>query len=403
MIEKAKLPDFQKFCKRQFHLEKQLGNIEDNRESPQIETSTIAEAVVFMGALGLGSLLQCDQTLRTEVGLIWFGQETPAVSDTTMARSLEGMDISSIRPILSAAYRHARDAGESKWEGVLGTYRVGVVDGSSFGQFQASCFEIVGQIAMMVDLEEIVKRGKELPASSTLLRRVNKELGSGVVDVVLGDGLYFNAPFFNLNLEELHWDVLVKTDDARRDVIVDAMGLFQCPSFGAADGLVRTDGLDVERMCEYQICLADGFEMEGVAEPVSVAWVHEIPLKKGDPIDFWVIFTQRYRLHLTSEEAREFGHLRWDIENHGFKSLNQTVRTKHLYSHNSTAMLAITMLLCVVFTWLQLFMNVVWTVVQTCYPGMKMTQKFVYAEIRRALLFSVHSRAESDAYTTREC
>lgn len=402
MIEQSKIPDFQKFCESQFSMKKQLGKIEDNRESPQIETATIAEAVVFMGALGLGSLLQCDQTLRTEVGLMWFGQQTPAVSDTTIARSLEGMDISSLRPILYSAYRNGRDAGESEWEGVLGNYRVGIVDGSSFGQFQASCFEIVGQIAMMVDVEKIEKRGKELPASYTLLRRVNTELGDGVVDVVLGDGLYFNAPFFNLNLEELHWDVLVKTDDARRAVIVDAMGLFQA-SPGTVDGIVRAQGIDVERMCEYQICMTDGFAMEGVAEPVSVAWVHEIPIKKGDPIDFWVIFTQRYGLQLTIEEAREFGHLRWDIENHGFKSLNQTVCTKHLYSHNSTAMLAITMLLCIVFVLLQLFMNIVWPVVQSRYAGMKMTQKFVYAEIRRAILFAAHSRADRGAYTTTEC
>jgi len=227
---------------------------------------------------------------------------------------------------------------------------------------------------------------------------VKAELGDGMVDVVLGDGLYFNAPFFNLNIRELHCDVLVKTDDARRDVIVDAMGVFQAPP-GTVDGIVRAEGTDVERMCEYRLCMADGFEMEGVTEPVSVVWVHEIPIKKGEPTDFWVIFTQCYGLQLTIEEAREFGHLRWDVENHGFKSLNQTVRTKHLYSHNSTAMLAITMLLCVVFTLLQLFMNVVWTVVQSCYAGMKMTQKFVYAEIRRAIVLAAHSRAERWAYT----
>lgn len=273
MLDTSKIPDFHKFCESQFHLDTHLETIKDSRESPQIAPSTVAEAVIFMGAFGLGSLLQCDQTLRTESGLLWFGQETPAVSDTTMSRSLEGMDISTIRPILSAGYRCARDAGESQWEGVLGTYRVGIVDGSSFGQFQASCFEIVGQIAMMVDVEEIVKRGKELPASYTLLRRVNRELGRGAVDVVLGDGLYFNAPFFHLNLEELHWDVLVKTDDARRDVIVDAMGLFQSPSFGAADGIVRAEGIDLDRMCEYQICRADGFAMEGASAPVTMASV----------------------------------------------------------------------------------------------------------------------------------
>lgn len=48
-------------------------------------------------------------------------------------------------------------------------------------------------------------------------------------------------------------------------------------------------------------------------------------------------------------------------------------------------------------------MNVVWIMVQPCYPGMKMTQTFVYAEIRRALVVAAHSRAESGAYTTREC
>ncbi len=51
MIEQSKIPDFQKFCESQFHLEQQLEKIQDNRKSPQIETSTIAEAVVFMGAL----------------------------------------------------------------------------------------------------------------------------------------------------------------------------------------------------------------------------------------------------------------------------------------------------------------------------------------------------------------
>ena len=140
MIEQAKLPDFQQFCERQFALKQRLGQIEDSRQSPQIATATIAEAVVLMGALGLGSLLQCEQTLRTDVGLGWFGHPSPAVSDTTMARSLEGMELFTIRSLLYEAYRTGREAGASHWQSVLDRYRVGIIDGSHFGQVQAGAY-----------------------------------------------------------------------------------------------------------------------------------------------------------------------------------------------------------------------------------------------------------------------
>ena len=136
----------------------------------------------------------------------------------------------------------------------------------------ASCLEIVGQSALLIDMEPIPKRGKELPASYGLLRRIKAALGTGCLDLVLGDGLYFNAPFFTLCLEELHSDVLVKTDDARREVIVDAMGLFRTPP-GLFDGIVRAEGTDVERLCTYQMAMAPGFAMEGVKEPVWVVWI----------------------------------------------------------------------------------------------------------------------------------
>ena len=234
-MDRAQVPNFQRFCEQEFSLRQRLESMQDGRQAPQISAGTVAEAVCFMGALGLGSLLQCDQQLRTAVGQQWFGQSSPVVSDTTMARSLEDMSLAPIRSVLVSAYHVGREAGESKWSGALGKHRVGIVDGTCFGSYMASCLEIVGQSAMLVDMEPIPKRGKELPASYTLLARVKSALGAGCLDLVLGDGLYFNAPFFRFCLEELHSDVLVKTDDARRDVIVDAMGLFQVPvgTFGS--------------------------------------------------------------------------------------------------------------------------------------------------------------------------
>jgi hypothetical protein len=383
-MDAVQVPNFQRFCEQTVRLRRQLASLEDGRQAPQISAGTVAEAVCFMGALGLGSLLQCDQQLRTEVGQQWFGQTSPVVSDTTMSRSLATMQLELIRSVLVSAYHAARTAGLSKWDGALGTYRVGIVDGTCFGGYLASCLELVGQSALLVDMEPIPKRGKELPASSTLLRRVNTELGPGCLDLVLGDGLYFNAPFFTLCLEELPSDVLVKTDDARREVIVDAMGLFLAPP-GTCEGIVRAEGTDVERLCTYQMAMASGFEMADVPEPVGVVWIRETSLKKSRNVEFWLIFTQRYGPGLTIEDAREFGHLRWDVENHGFKEFNQTMHSKHGYSQQPQVMAPIELLLSLIFILLQVFLYHLQERLSRAYPGMKQTRRFLYREIRKAL------------------
>ena len=97
---------------------------------------------------------------------------------------------------------------------------------SSFGRLLASCFEIVGSVSLMVDLEPMEKRGKELPAGYALLRRLKAKLGTVFVGLILGDGLYLNAPFFNLCLGELKSGVLVKTDERGLRIIQDVEGLF---------------------------------------------------------------------------------------------------------------------------------------------------------------------------------
>ena len=180
-----------------------------------------------------------------------------------MARSLEVMDLHSLRQILLASYRQGINSGQSKYQLRSGKRRIGIIDGSGFGRFFASFFEIVGPTSLMVGLQPIPKRGKELPASYALLRRIKHQLNSNFVDLILGDGLYLVAPFFNLCLGELNADVLIKTDDTTRQIITDAMGLF-----GAKEqfpqGIVTAEGTDAVRMCQYQVTMADGFFLKEV-------------------------------------------------------------------------------------------------------------------------------------------
>ena len=91
-----------------------------------------------MGTMGWGSLLSCDRMLRTPIGKQWFRQKTPAASDSTMARSLEQMQLARLRQILLDSYRLGVADGGSKCELRGGKQRIGIIDGSGFGQLAPS-------------------------------------------------------------------------------------------------------------------------------------------------------------------------------------------------------------------------------------------------------------------------
>ena len=99
----------------------------------------------------------------------------------------------------------------------------------------------------MVDLEPMGKRGKELPAGYALLRRLKAKLGTRLVDLILGDDLYLNAPFFNLCLGELKSGVLVKIDERGLRIIQDAEGLFRAQDDPACD-IITVCGVDTMRV-----------------------------------------------------------------------------------------------------------------------------------------------------------
>ena len=107
------------------------------------------------------------------------------------------MQLVQLRQNLLDSYHLGVVDGRSKSQLRGGKRRIGIIDGSEFGRLLASCFEIVGPVSLMVDLEPMEKRGKELPAGYALLRRLKAKLGTGFVDLILGDVLYLNAPFFN--------------------------------------------------------------------------------------------------------------------------------------------------------------------------------------------------------------
>lgn len=109
------------------------------------------------------------------------------VSDSTMERSLEGFALGPVRKILKAVVKFARARGYHKV--ILSSGRkliAGIVDGSTIGKKLCSAFYEIGKDNLLVDVERIKKRAKELEASWNL---VEKHIAD--VDILIVDGLYY--------------------------------------------------------------------------------------------------------------------------------------------------------------------------------------------------------------------
>ena len=137
----------------------------------------------------------------------------------------------------------------------------------------------------------------------------------------------------------------------------------------------------------------DGFTLEGVEANLTVAWVRETNIRTGEQTEFWVITSIS---GLTPEELRELAHWRWDVENNGFKQLNQTVVTegnpcgvtKRIYSHNPVAQAACLLILFAVCNLLGIFLSAYWA--RVCdFLGVEPTRRLGIELIRQFI--TVHA------------
>lgn len=292
-----------------------------------------------MGGLALRkhSFHQIDLFARTEGAKKWLGSKRPMVaSDATFWRVLPQMNRCQLRQFVREAYRRLRKRGH----GTLGLpsgrkLRAASVDGTCWGRQYASAVEVLGKPSVVIDFEPCPGKGHELSASETVLRRAVESFGKGFVDIVLGDGLYITQEMLRLCRKDLGLHLLVKTKElGSLNILQDAEALF-----GAGReferGVDRRQGIDLVRGLRYEIWAARGFHHAGFKDELKVARVMTDPLKgKRERETFWIITTD---LGLSAEDMRELAHLRWSIENHGFRALNEAMNSKHVWTRGKRA------------------------------------------------------------------
>lgn len=324
--------------------------MKDGRKQPQIAPSVIFLSLILMVLFKKRSLLKLDQFMRMVSARNFFGREKRvAVSDSTIARSLGTYSIPPLRKYLKSVYIKAKQNGKCKIDVCGRKLKAACVDGSQFGGFYGCVLQSLGEANLMLDIEPTTGKGKELPTTRAMLERVFVEYGDGFVELFLLDGLYKDKKNINLILSHKS-HALIKTEETRLNIIQDANGLFT--HWEKFPGVNYEKGFDIDRLCEYQVWSCGDFKHNGVDKLMKVAHVKESYIKEDREEDFWVLTTDE---SLSGLQMRECGHIRWRIENNGFKAFDDQTNCDHVYTHDDHTFVALILMLFIGWNLLLLF------------------------------------------------
>ncbi len=215
-------------------------------------------------------------------------------------------------------------------------------------------FSLVGFRAVLpLDVEMLGPGEGELSAAHRLLSRVAKSYGR-FFDVVLGDGLYFNAPFFNACLD-VGKHVITVLKDEDRVLFQDAQGVFS----------LTAPRIWEEPRQTIRAWDAEGFtSAEGIRVPLRVLRTEEVTSRRHrgeggwitDPeTHHWEWVTTLPAAQLPTRLLRQVGHARWEVENDLFHTLATYWSLDHCFKHEPTAILNFILTLFIAFVLLQSF------------------------------------------------
>ncbi len=338
-------------------MDKRMDKIKDKSGKKQIKTRDILKLLMLTDNVGESSIRKKDLLGRKErVRKIIGSRRKQVASDTTIHRVVREMPIDEIRELI---YEIGKERGVKKEMGVkLASGKkvtAGVIDGSCFGRMYASVFMALGEeINWFLDAEYQEKQGKEIPASLKMMKRLGKKLGKGFVRYIIGDGLYACQNFLN-TCREIGSEGIVKTKEAGTlNIIKEAEEIIAIkPQDPETVRYVK--GFDEARVCEYEIWDVYDLWMEGVKESLRVIKVRENEVKKNHIEEFYAITQAK---DLSPEELRELAHLRWQIENNGFKALNEQCGSKRLLTKHLNDRFILLLIQLLSFNILQLYRKI---------------------------------------------
>jgi hypothetical protein len=343
----------------------------DKRKRPQKKTHGIVLGVLVMALTRLGSLNGLEQIVRMRF-LKRLINEEPASADT-VGRVMSLLNNDDLREINRHIY--SRMKRNKALKPMVENMSVLIIDGhettASYHRRCDECLErktetkdgektqyyhrnVCGMLkcrdfSILLDVEEQRRGEDEVAAATRLLARIMKNYPRAF-KIIIADGLYARASFFELALSYKK-EVIAVLKDERRELLQDAMGMFK----GHSPCHVYEDKRKIIKCWDMEDF--DSWDTFGgkvrVVRTVEETTITRQNDKKDEVIIrewFWVSTITKEKIG--TEDFVNLAHGRWAIENNGFNEFVTYWQADHVYKHNVDAINAfwlMTILACNLF------------------------------------------------------
>jgi len=344
-----------------FHFSSEvIAPLADTRSEPRIPTAVVVKSAVVLFWARLGSLNAWAQLARSPFWKRWLG--TAPCSADSMGRIHARLEADGLRHGLHHLYQELK---RNKALPDRHGWGVAVLDGhESHASYRRCCSGCLQRtihseagdriqyyhrqvvlmllpdappgrppVRLLLDLEPQQPGEDEVTTALRLLERVLR-VYPRAFDLLLADGLYAQARFFNCLLAR-HKHALAVLKDERRNLYQDVAGLI--PQVTPQVGEYRS------RQCQWWDFpdLVTWPEVNGPVRVIRSLETHlvrrQLDKQRETLTSDWMWVTTLPSSQVLVAPVVEFGHLRWDIENYAFQELAQQWHCDHVFRHEANA------------------------------------------------------------------
>lgn len=377
------LDQFVSYAQKRFELALLAGCFGDSRQDPDIPSRPVGLSLLLGEVLKVPSLLQLQEETKLPQWQRWVGYHNP-ISHDTFGYAAERMDPEKLRRagrFINRKLKRGKAFEDDKINGLL------VVSLDANEQFcsdhrccadclsrEVSCKDAHGQeakktqyyhkqvyaqlsgpkLSVILDFEPMRPGEEECAAALRLLRRMRKTYGPRFFDLVVVDSWYTNGPFLKTVAEELGWPVIAVLKQERYDIYKEAMALTQGKPTQVMERGEGPNKRQVEIWDVASLRFSDTY-----TEPVRVVRVRErwtermrqgTEWKTEQKEQTWIWVVAGDLDGYDGAAVRDWGHLRWKIENNAFGELTQHWHLTHCAHHHPVAVLSLLWIKIIAFT-----------------------------------------------------
>ena len=377
------LDRFVAYAQKQFDLPLLAGCFADRRDEPEIPSRAVGLSLLLGEVIQTPGLSQLAEETKLPQWQQWVGYHD-RISHDTLGYAANRMNPEQLRRacrFINRKLKRGKALEASKMHGLLVvsldaneqfcsdhrccadclTREVTCKDaqGNEFKKTQYYHKQVYAQLSgprlsVILDVEPMRPGEEECAAALRLLRRMRQTYGPRFFDLAVVDSWYTKGPFLKTVAEELGWPVVAVLKQERYDIYQEALALTR----GKPTQVVERGEEPNQRQVEIWDVAALRFS-DTYTNPVRVVRVRESWTERTQQGKAWkTVEKEQTWIWVVAGDLdtydgaaiRDFGHLRWKIENNAFGELTQHWHLTHVAHHKPVAVLALLWIKIIAFT-----------------------------------------------------